>query len=619
MTLVSGPAPSRGWALRSLLLPLAACVPVFAACCLLAFLLRFEFDLPAHYRGSFLLLTVPALAALKLAVFAACGVHRILWAYVGLHDLFKILRFTLLSSALAATGNFLFLRVNQVPRTVLVLDAILTFLAVAGGFVALRSLREQGARGSGAHAPAEPVLVVGAGDAGDMLLRELQRSPAPGVRAVGFLDDDPSKRGRVLRGVPVLGTVQDAASLAERFGVHRALVAVPSASGPRLRAIVSRLLDAGLALKVLPPQGQLSLRNHFVPQLRDVAVEDLLRREPVVPDTAGLASLLGGRTVMVTGAAGSIGSELCRQLLGFRPKALVALDCAETPLQSLILELRSRSGEVRIVPELADVTERPRVRSAFQAQRPEVVFHAAAYKHVPILEEHPREAVRVNVGGTRVVLEEAREAGAGAFVLISSDKAVNPSSVMGSTKRIAEMLAGRQGPARTVAVRFGNVLGSNGSVIPIFKEQIARGGPVTVTHPEMRRYFMTIPEAVQLVLQAAVLGRGGEVFVLDMGEPVKIVDLASDLIRLSGLVPGEDVKIEFTGIRPGEKLFEELRLDGETVEKTAHPQIFLLRKEKRGELEEAEVGELERVCANGAARAEILPRLKRLVPDYAPE
>jgi FlaA1/EpsC-like NDP-sugar epimerase len=353
-----------------------------------------------------------------------------------------------------------------------------------------------------------------------------------------------------------------------------------------------------------------------------VAVEDLLRREPVALDQAGLAAFLGGKTVLVTGAAGSIGSELCRQVLGFKPKRLVAVDIAETPLHALALELRPKAGESGLAFELADVTSRARVDALLAAHRPEVVFHAAALKHVPILEEHPREAVRVNLGGTRNVAEASLAAGVAAFVLISTDKAVNPTSVMGSTKRLAELLVGHLsragGPTRFVAVRFGNVLGSNGSVLPVFREQLARGGPLTVTHPEMRRYFMTIPEAVQLVLQAALLGAGGEVLVLDMGEPVKIVDLAEDLIRLSGLVPGTDVKIEFTGMRPGEKLFEELKLTAEDVLPTPHAKIFRLRAGGELPVADSALRGLEAAAGDGLPPAEVADAVRKLVKEGGP-
>jgi FlaA1/EpsC-like NDP-sugar epimerase len=350
-----------------------------------------------------------------------------------------------------------------------------------------------------------------------------------------------------------------------------------------------------------------------------VALEDLLRREPVRPDITAIARFVRGKAVLVTGAAGSIGSELCRQIVSFAPRSLVALDCSETPLHDLTLELSAHDQAVAFAPCLVDVTDPEAVRQVFVEHHPEIVFHAAALKHVPVLEAHPHRAVQVNVGGTRVVAEAAA-ASASMFVMISTDKAVRPTSVMGASKRIAEQIVrGLEGRAnrqtRYVSVRFGNVLGSNGSVVPIFRKQLARGGPLTVTHPEMRRYFMTIPEAVQLVLQAATLGRGGEVFVLDMGEPVRIVDLAHDLIRLSGLEPDVDVRIEYTGIRPGEKLFEEWSMDSESLSRTIHPKIFELRSPAAAVASE-EIQALEAMAAGFAPSRDVIEAMRALVPDY---
>jgi FlaA1/EpsC-like NDP-sugar epimerase len=342
---------------------------------------------------------------------------------------------------------------------------------------------------------------------------------------------------------------------------------------------------------VLPGIGQLIGRSALLPQLRNVSIEDLLRRDAVEHEAHKVSEFLRGKVILVTGAAGSIGSQLCRQILCHEPARLVVVDWAETPLHDLLLEIKTGTNEALVVSEMGDVTDAVRVRQIFAKHSPDVVFHAAALKHVPMCESHVREAIRVNVGGTRIVAQTALEYGAQRFVLISTDKAVNPSSVMGATKRVAEILLqkleAQGGPTRFIAVRFGNVLGSNGSVIPLFRRQLAGGGPLTVTHPEMRRYFMAIPGAVGLVLHAAVLGRGGDLFELDMGEPVKIVDLAQDLIRLSGLVPEKDVKIEFTGMRPGEKLFEELYFSAEKVHPTSHPRIFCLRADKMPEKDAA--------------------------------
>lgn len=588
----------------------------FALSWLAAFQLRFEFEVTPHYHD-FMLQTVAFVVLIKLVAFAAAGTFDILWAYFSLRDALKIGRATLIATGAIAVADTFLVTWIQIPRSVLLLDGLLTFLAIAGLFGALRWARESLLQRAGSSLPAEPIFVVGAGDAGEGLLRELQRPGAP-VRVVGFLDDDPAKHRQLIHGAPVLGAVSDARPCAHHYGVRKAFIAIPSADGPTLRKIVRPLLDAGLSVRVLPPAAALSSSGNFVPQLREVAIEDLLRREPVKLDTEGISAFIRGKRILVTGAAGSIGSELCRQILAFGPSRLIALDNAESPLHSLILEFAG-AGSDAFRPELADVTDSGHIDAIFAEHRPQAVFHAAAYKHVPMMEAHPREAVRVNLTGTRIVSEAARASGTEAFVLISTDKAVNPENVMGTTKRIAERLVlgectGAGG--RRLAVRFGNVLGSNGSVLPLFRAQIAKGGPLTITHPEMRRYFMTIPEAVQLVLQAAVIGIGGETFMLDMGEPVKISDLAEDLIRLSGLVPGVDVKIEFTGMRPGEKLFEELAFDTEKVGKTIHPKIWYVKSETQSNLDVVVLDQLERSVHDASPERNIRSLLQDLVPQF---
>jgi FlaA1/EpsC-like NDP-sugar epimerase len=555
-----------------------------------SYLIRFELSIPNYYTFA-MVHTLPFVLLVQCLVFYRIGVFRILWAYVGIMDLRKILRASALSSLLLAGLNLLVLSGGLVPWSVLMLHGLLSFLVVSGLYTLLRVLREAGSRDSKGRLVVEPVLIVGAGDTGEALLHEIQCGLGGSTRVAGFLDDAPEKRGRSLRGVPILGRADEAKEWARRMGVQTVYFAIPSADGATLRRIVGQLREAKLAVKVLPPLGKLSTIQGYLPQLRDVSIDDLLRRKPIRLDQSILSAFIKDKTVLVTGGAGSIGSELCRQILQFEPQRLVVLDCAETPLHDILLELAKGGAESRVSAELADVTDAARLKAVFAKHAPQVVFHAAALKHVPLCESHAREAIRVNVGGTRKVGEAAIRAGAETFIMISTDKAVNPSSVMGATKRVAELvvqgLNGRMEKTRFAAVRFGNVLGSNGSVLGIFKAQLARGGPLTVTHPDMRRYFMTIPEAVQLVLQAAALGVGGEVFELDMGSPVRIVDLAEDLIRLSGLVRDVDVKIEFTGIRPGEKLFEELYLDSEKIEATAHPQVFCLRAGEHREVEPA--------------------------------
>jgi FlaA1/EpsC-like NDP-sugar epimerase len=560
----------------------AATVLVAALSWVLAFLLQFDFTVPRG-AASFMIRALPLVLLLKAIVLWMAGVFRIVWAYVGIADLFTLLRAAIVMggssygvcAALAPEGGL--------PRTIAVLDGGLTMIGISGLLISLRAFREARRSRKQGAAPRERVVIVGAGDAGEILLRELQWKFSATHEVVGFVDDAPGKQGLRLRGVPVLGPTGRIREIAARREAGRVMVAVPRAGGDFIRKIISAVSPCGIRVQVLPGIGQLIGRSALLPQLRNVSIDDLLRREAVDPEAGKVSAFLRGKVVLVTGAAGSIGSQICRQILCHEPARLVVVDWAETPLHELLLEIRSGSNEKIVFSEMGDVTDQVRMAQVFERHSPDIVFHAAALKHVPMCEAHVREAIRVNVGGTRTVAETALARGVQRFVLISTDKAVNPSSVMGATKRVAEILLrqleARGGPTRFIAVRFGNVLGSNGSVLNLFRAQIARGGPLTVTHPDMRRYFMAIPEAVGLVLHAAVLGRGGDLFELDMGKPVRIVDLAEDLIRLSGLVPGKDIRIEFTGVRPGEKLFEELYFSAEKVHPTAHPRIFCLRAE----------------------------------------
>jgi FlaA1/EpsC-like NDP-sugar epimerase len=577
----------------------------------LSFLLRFEFTIPNPWTGA-AAQALPIVLLVQGACFYVHGVFRIMWPYVGIRDALVILRATIYATAILFAINALTPGQGLAPKGVILFNGFVSYTVVCGLYLLMRFAREARLRAKPAAETSKSVFIIGAGDSGDALLREIERVPDHAMRVEGFIDDAAGKRGAHLRGVPVIGTTADLQRLVTERNVRSVLVALPSAGGARLREIVRPLLKAGVEVKVLPGLNRLSTSSDLLPQLKEVAIEDLLRRDPVRMDKAAVGEFLGGKTVLVTGAAGSIGSELCRQILRYGPSKLIALDWAETPLHDLMLELRPAAGKA-IVPELGDVTDFVRVRAVFAQHAPDVVFHAAALKHVPVCEDHPREAIRVNVGGTQTVARAASNSGTGLFVLISTDKAVNPSSVMGSTKRAAELIIqGLQregGPTRYAAVRFGNVLGSNGSVLRIFKNQLTKGGPLTVTHPDMRRFFMTIPEAVELVLQAAIQGAGGEVFELDMGQPVKIVDLAEDFIRLSGFTPGRDIQIEFTGMRPGEKLFEELYLHSETVEPTSHPKVFLLKKPDGRQLDPAVKLCLERL---GPLDPELDPDLSRL-------
>ncbi len=467
------------------------------------------------------------------------------------------------------------------------------------------------------------VLVVGAGNAGEQILRDMARNPKSPYYPVAVIDDDPEKKGTYLHGVRVVGDRTVIPQVVRDYRVEMALIAIPSASSREIRDIVRRLREAGVRkIKILPGVTELASGHVTLMDLRDVAVEDLLGREPVEIDLGRIRESLAGKSVLITGAAGSIGSEIARQVARFAPELLVLLDEDETELFWLERTLREHHPTVNIRVSLCDIRDQGKVQWIFQETHPQVVFHAAAYKHVPVMEAFPEEAVKTNVFGTKYVAEAAIANGTERFVLISTDKAVNPTSVMGATKRLAEMLILQMsgGPTALMAVRFGNVLGSRGSVIEIFRKQIRHGGPVTVTHPEMRRYFMTVSEAVLLVLQAATMGQGGEVFVLDMGQPVRILDLAREMIRLSGYEPDVEIPIVFTGIRPGEKLFEELLTAEEGTEATTHEKIF--RAKIRCSLDGEAFRGILKALEEAAARADgskIRALLQRAIPTYQPQ
>jgi len=555
---------------------------LFAIAYALAFLARFEFDVPRAWL-LFALATLPVVVAVELTVAGALSLFRGWWAYVGLRDMVGVV----LSTTIAAVA-LLTLRgaveAFPVPRGVILINWAFAILLAGGARVSVRLLREGALTPWGAAGGRERALILGAGDSGEALLRDLL-SRRDGPEVVGLLDDDAAKRGRLIHRVPILGACGDLPRIAKETGATLALVAMPGAAGRQRRRVVGLAQEAGLRCQTLPSLAQIVDGRVSASLVRPVEIEDLLGRDPVSIDLGAIRARVEGRCVLVTGAAGSIGSELCRQLARFSPSSLVLLDRNESGLFWLERELAEThpAAKGRFPVVLGDITDAARVREVLAVHAPALVFHAAAYKHVPIVEANPGEAEKNNVHGTRVVADASEAAGVETFVLISTDKAVNPACAMGATKRRAErlLLESSRAGARTrfVSVRFGNVLGSAGSVVPVFQQQIARGGPVTVTHADMKRFFMTIPEAVQLVLQAAEMGRGGEIFVLDMGEPVRIMDLARDMIRLSGFTPGEDIEIEVTGVRPGEKLEEELSSQGESLLATAHGRIRVVREE----------------------------------------
>jgi FlaA1/EpsC-like NDP-sugar epimerase len=597
----------------------------------LAYLVRFEFSIPALQLRT-MAWTLPYVVALYYGMMVAFGVHRLAWRYIGLRDMRRF-AYAIASSTVGLlfpraigirwvhSANDLLSRA-VIPIGVAVTASVFAFLGVVGVRVLRRMLaeRDETSRRVRQEVEPTPTILIGAGRAGLLVAKEMASRPDLGLLPVGFLDDDPVKVGTVMEGISVLGTTADLARLSARSGAKQALITIAAASGDSIRRITRLCEEVGLPVKIIPGLFEIVGGTVNLSRIREVAIEDLLGRAPVQLDEEAIFRVVKDRTVLVTGAGGSIGSELCRQIGRFGPASLMLLEHSENALFFIERELRAMFPELAISAHLADVRERARVAGILTAKRPDVIFHAAAHKHVPMMEHNPAEAIKNNVFGTRTLAELADAHGVSEFVMISTDKAVNPTSVMGASKRAAEIFIqalSQRSKTRFVAVRFGNVLGSAGSVVPIFKEQIARGGPVTVTDAEMTRYFMTIPEACQLVLQAGAMGRGGEIFVLDMGEPVKIIDLARDLIALSGLRVGEDIEIRVTGTRPGEKLFEELSLEEEGAERTRHPKVYIgrIRPQAWNDVLEFQ-RELGAVLesSDDAIRA----TFKRFIPEYQP-
>jgi len=558
-----------------------------------ALVLRFDLAVPVEYLQSYFALA-PLITVLTLAVFYLAGFYRKMWQYASVKELYDVLKGVSVATLVVIAVAYIFVFptgvVKPLPRSIYPIAWLISLIFTGGSRFWLRSQREfrNGSAVIESWNKAVPVkkknvLIIGAGEAGAMVVRELRNHPALGLEPVGFVDDDAGKQGLYLLDLPVLGRRDDIPDLVAEWGIDEIIIAMPSASGKVIREIVDICKKTGAGLKTIPGVYDLIDGKISVSQIREVQLEDLLGREPVQLDMDGIAAYLQGKVIMVTGAGGSIGSELCRQIACFQPETLVLVDNTENNLFEIEMELRDRCPKLTLQGELADVRNQRRIRDIFKKYRPQVIFHAAAYKHVPMMERFPELAVSNNIFGTYVVAQAACDYEAETFILVSTDKAVNPANVMGASKRAAEMVVQylnqecerENRKTRFAAVRFGNVLGSRGSVVPIFKRQIAQGGPVTVTHPEMVRYFMTIPEAVQLIIQAGALAEGGEIFILDMGEPVRIVDLARDLISLSGFEPDEEIEIKFTGIRPGEKLREELLTDREKMSATRNRRIFV--------------------------------------------
>lgn len=552
-----------------------------------AYVIRFDGHIQQQYLHQ-LWQVVPPLVALRLISNWRCGLYGRLWRYTGLTEVAEIGVAVLNVSALmlilrALSLPFLRIEGQQLSYSIIFIDMMLCFFLMTACRVLRRLQTEHAQRKHWRQPVRRRALVVGAGDAGLMVLKELNQRSDLGVDVVGLIDDDPTKTKKRIGNITVFGTTADLPRLVDTLFVEQVIIAMPSAPASEIRRIVDMCRVAEVETRILPGLFELINGRVSINQLRDVSLEDLLGRDQIKLDDASISSYVEGRTVLVTGAGGSIGSELCRQILRYEPRKIVLLGKGENSIfgiqQELVRRLAQRHAPVEIVAVIADVRDEKRIEYIFETQKPDLVFHAAAHKHVPLMEANINEAVTNNIFGTRVVAEMARKYKVQKFVLVSSDKAVNPTSVMGASKRVAEIiiqnLAASTSATKYVAVRFGNVLASRGSVIPLWRQQIASGGPVTVTHPDVTRYFMLIPEAVQLILQAGAFGSGGEVFVLDMGKPVKILDLANDLIKFSGLTPGVDIKIEFTGLRPGEKLFEELLTEAEGLSRTASEKIFV--------------------------------------------
>ena len=599
-------------------------------------LLRFNFEIPAE---SFAVMArlVPMMVGVKIITFYMFDLYRGMWRYTSIDDLLNILKAASVGSLIVFSIVGFTHSFTGFARASFVIDWILTIFLIGGYRISIRLLfwlglkddsssvdminmirRLRGEKGKGKR-----LLILGAGDFGEKIYREIRDNASLRYKVVGFLDDDRSKVGRLLHGVPVLGTLEEMKNVVQKMKVEEGLIAIPSASAVRMREILDQCKESGIPFKTVPGMGELINGKITVKAIRDVDYKDLLGREVIKLEEERIGAYLENARVLVTGAGGSIGSELCRQICRFHPARVILYERSESPLYEIDLELKADYPDLEIISVLGDIRDRSQVSKAFAATRPQVVFHAAAYKHVPMMEVHPWKAVKNNILGTRNVVEFSNTHQVERFVLVSTDKAVRSVNVMGATKRVAELIVkgwdgcGISG-TKFMTVRFGNVVGSVGSVVPTFKKQIERGGPVTVTHPEMTRYFMTIPESCQLILQAGAMGEGGEIFILDMGTPVKIVDMARDLIRLSGFEPDVDIKIEYVGLRPGEKLSEELITEGEGILPTGHERILVLRGKSCDPFRLNGVIDEMAALAYQQDGAAIKLKLQEIVEDYRP-
>lgn len=601
-----------------------------------AHLIRFDFVIPQQFL-ILLYRTLPFILIIKIASFYFFDLYRGMWRYTSIADLFNIIKASSFSTLLIVSFILFSTRFQGFSRSVFIIDWCFTILFISAYRLGIRLYFEHLSDDKFSLIPIwktlnifnrkradkKRLLIIGAGNCGEKIYREIHDNARLQYRVVGFLDDDSAKLGKKIHGVPVLGYIRDIRKVINKTMADEALIAIPSTNSQQMRSIVENCKDSKIKFKTIPGMGELINGKVTVNTIREVAYRDLLGREVVKLDKESIGAYLQEQCVLVTGAGGSIGSELCRQICRFRPKSLILYERAESPLYEIELELKQNFRNIKIVALLADVQDKKQLEKTFKTHRPQTVFHAAAYKHVPMLELQPWKAIENNIRGTANVVEVTNKYNVERFVFVSTDKAVRPANVMGASKRVAEILIQNQNGygtshTRFMIVRFGNVVGSVGSVVPLFKKQIKKGGPVTVTHPEATRYFMTIPEACQLILQAGSMGKGGEIFLLDMGTSIKIDDIARDLIRLSGFEPDVDIKIEYVGLRPGEKLYEELIIEGEDIVPTTHDKIMALKgTECSLQLLNGKIDILTKIAEDHEIE-KIKAKLKEIVPEYKP-
>ena len=621
---------------RNLFIIMIADIALIILSLYLSYQIRFEFEIPVSFRDQFIWM-IPSLILIKISAFAYFDLYRGMWRYTSLNDLINIIKASMVSSLLLGGWIFYKTQFISVPRSVFLIDLSLTLLFISGLRVLTRisferlnehtnlkeffiSFFQLFKKESGST---KKILIIGAGDCGEKIYREIRDNSSIKFKVVGFLDDDPSKIGRKLHGILVVDEIENLESVVKGYSVEEIIISIPSADAHRMRYIVGLCKESGVAFKTVPGMGELINGKVTVNAIRPVEYRDLLGRKPVDLDIEKIGEYLGNRTVFVTGAGGSIGSGLCNQILRYSPKRIILFERAESSLYEIDLDLKRVFPDVEVVPFLGDITNKEELEKAFEQFHPEIVFHAAAYKHVPMLEHYPWKAVENNIQGTENLVNVSDRFECERFVFVSTDKAVNPTNIMGTSKRVSEIIVQSRNVIKNskttfITVRFGNVIGSVGSVIPLFKKQIKEGGPVTVTHPDIIRYFMLIPEACQLILQAGSMGKGGEIFVLEMGDPVNIDSMARDLIKFSGFEPEVDIKIEYTGLRPGEKLYEELMTANENVVSTDHDKIMVLNSEKYNmDNFDAGLGKLKK-AAKARSKIEIKNCLLEIVPEYKP-